>query len=142
MKQFFTLISNLLISLAFDLAYRRTKPLKIMVFLSHFDYFWEELSKLTLPHKGQTCYNSLWLDSQRSWKQAIHFSISMVKSSRGWSIEINFNLLKYLIRNLPSPENSLKFGDLATPLFTLVSDRSNYQFCSSNFFNFEKECHS
>ena len=68
MKQFFMLISNLYLILAFDLASRRSKPLKITAFLRNFDFFGEQLSKYTNSHEGQSRHNSLWFYRQSSWK--------------------------------------------------------------------------
>ena len=42
--------------MAFDLSYRRTKPLKDVAFLSNFDYFWEQSYQyLQRPHLSILC---------------------------------------------------------------------------------------
>ena len=111
MKQFFTLISNLLIFLAFDLAHRRPKPLKIMVFFSHFDYFWEELSKLTIQNEGQNCHTSLWLQCKTSRKVINIFFFTVLSQNNDLSRYFIFNNPQALILKLWSPKNLEKMRE-------------------------------
>ena len=110
MKQFFTLISNLLMFLAFDLAHRRPKPLKIMVFFRHFDYFWEELSKLTIQNEGQNCCTPLWLQRKTSKKVINVFFFTVLSQNNNLPRYFVFNNPQALILNLLSPKNSFTFA--------------------------------